>query len=443
MRVRAPGNRELLHFAAPVILANLATPLLGLADTAIMGRFPDPAYIGAVAVGGTIFTMLLWIFSFLRQSTVGLTAQAVGAGDAAELDAALLRPLLLGAGIGLLLLLLAQPLREQALTLMAAAADVEGYARDYFNWRIGSAPFALANYALFAWFIGQRRTRLVMLLQIVLNASNVALTALFVLGFGWGPAGAGLGTALCEGLVCVWALWLARHALRPAAWRGGVLRRDRLLQLFRANRDIMIRTCLLMLTFTAFTRVGAGLSTLTLSANQILMQWLLVSAFFLDGFANAAEVWAGQAVGARDPQLLRVVAVRSGRLALLTALLLSGLIWCAREPLVALVTVSPALRALALDYLPWLAAVPLLSVAAFLFDGLFFGALHTAPLRDMMLIAVAAYFLALWWGLGRFGNHGLWAALLLFFVLRGALLALCWPGLLRRVAAAPPADHTL
>ncbi|HMW41147.1 MAG TPA: MATE family efflux transporter [Plasticicumulans sp.] len=217
-----PSRAAILRFAAPVMLANLTTPLLGIVDTAIMGRSPDPALIAAVAVGSTVLTVLFWAFSFLRQSTVGLTAQALGAGDATELAAALLRPLALAALIGTVLILLQAPIAALAFGLMTSAPEVETAARAYYGWRIAAAPFALANYALAAWLIGQRRARLVLGLQLAMNGGNAALTALFVLGFGLGPAGAGLGTALAEMLTCLATLGLpaVRAQFAPAVLRA-------------------------------------------------------------------------------------------------------------------------------------------------------------------------------------------------------------------------------
>lgn len=420
------------------MLANLATPLLGLVDTAIMGRSPDPVLIAAVAVGSTVLTVLFWAFSFLRQSTVGLTAQALGAGDAAELAAALLRPLALAVVIGGVLAALHAPIGALAFGLMSAAPEVEAPARAYYGWRIAAAPFALANYALAAWLIGQRRARLVLGLQLAMNGGNAALTALFVLGLDWGPAGAGAGTALAETLTCLATLALApvRAQFAPAVRRSLRLTgRAPLARLMRANRDILLRTLVLTLTLASFTRFGGEFSTATLAANQVLMQWLVAGAYFLDGFANAAEVWGGAAVGAGDRAALAAVARRTGELALACAALMALAYAAAGERLVALISVSPEVRALAGVYLPWLVLSPLAGVAAFQFDGLYFGATRTAPLRDMMALAAAGYALAVWLLLPRWGNHGLWAALMLFFGLRGALLAACWPALKRSVGA--------
>lgn len=433
-----PSYGAILRFALPVMLANLATPLLGLVDTAIMGRSPDPALIAAVAVGATVLTVLFWAFSFLRQSTVGLTAQALGAGDATELGAALLRPLLLALLIGVVLILLQAPIAALAFGLMAASPEVEAAARAYYRWRIAAAPFALANYALAAWLIGQRHTRRVLGLQLAMNGGNAALTALFVLGLDLGPAGAGLGTALAETLTCVATLRLAavRAQLRPAVLRAVHARgRGAYARLLRANRDILLRTLVLTLTLASFTRFGGALSTVTLAANQVLMQWLVAAAYLLDGFANAAEVWGGAAVGAGDRAALVAVARRTAVLAVGCALLLSALFWWAGDVLIAAISVSAEVRALAAQYLPWLVVAPLAGVGAFQFDGLFFGATRTAPLRDRMLLAAIGYALAVWLLLPRWGNDGLWAALTLFFVLRSVLLAAGWPALKRSVGA--------
>ena len=271
-------------------------------NTAIVGRIPSPVYIGAVAVGALIFTFAFWGFGFLRMGTTGLTAQAFGAADNDELAAGLGRALLIAAAAGVGLILLQWPIRECAFALVGASPEVERVARGYFNVRIWSGPATLANYALLGWFVGLGRTHIGLVLQLVLNLTNVLLDAAFVLGFGWGVPGVALGTVLAEYLAAAVGIVIA---LKYARRFGGhwslqrILSREQLKRAFLVNSDIMIRSLALLAAFGWFLAQGARQGNAILAGNSILMQFIEVCAFFLDGFAFAAEALVGRGGGRR------------------------------------------------------------------------------------------------------------------------------------------------
>ncbi len=421
--------------ALPVVVSNVSTPLIGIVDTGVVGQMPDPAYIGAIAVGALIFTFVFWAFSFLRMATTGLTAQAWGAGNGDEVCANLGRALLVAVAAGAALVALQWPIREAAFLAIDGSAQVESLARRYFDIRIWSAPLTLANYALLGWFIGLGRTGTGLALQLVLNITNIALDALFVLEFGWDVEGVALGTLLAEGLAAVVGLVLAaRHVRRmggrfsPVGW----LDRARLGRMIAVSRDIMIRTLALVFVFAWFTAQGAKQGDVILAANAILMHFTSAGAFFLDGFAFAAEALVGRAVGEARRAGVKAAVRMTTVWALGTAVLIAAVLAAFGAQFVDILTVDPAARAAARVFLPWAAAAPLLGVWAFQLDGIFIGATRSDDMRRAGLASLAI-FLAAWWALTPFGNHGLWAALYVHYVARAATLSYYYPGLLRSV----------
>lgn len=424
-------HRAVLAIAIPVMLSNLSTPLTGVVDTAVMGRLPGPAAIGAVAAGSLIFTFVFWAFGFLRMGTTGLTAQALGAGDRQELRATLGRALLLALTAGLALILLQWPIETSAFALLGASPEVEQLARQYFEVRIWAAPATLSNYAVLGWLIGRKRTDLGLLVQLYLNITNMALAMLFVLGLHWGVRGVALATVLADysatGVGCLIA---ARH-LRGLSLPG-LLARPRLKRLLAVNLDIMIRSLALMVVFVWFTASGARQGDTILATNAVLMQLVSISAYFLDGLAFAAESLVGQAVGAAHRAGLTVAARITTGWAAAMACGLTLALTAGGMPLIDALTVDPGVRHTAASYLPWAAGAPLVGVWAFQLDGIFIGATRTADMRNAMLLSLAI-FLAGWWALRPFGNHGLWAALYVSYLARLGTLLWHYPRLVQAV----------
>ena len=417
------------------MVSNVSTPLLGAIDTAVVGQIPDPAYIGAVAIGSLVFTFVFWAFGFLRMGTTGLTAQALGANDTQELAASLGRSLVIALAAGLLLITLQWPLREIAFALIEGSPRVEALARDYVGIRIWAAPATFANYALLGWFIGLGRTDIGLVLQLLLNLTNMALDVLFVLGFGWDVRGVALGTVLAEMLAATVGLVLAaRHVRRLGArWSWPrLLQREALKRTLVVNGDIMVRSLALIAVFVWFMAQGARQGDVRLAANAVLMQFISMSAYFLDGLAFAAEALVGRAIGAGRRAMFSSAARLTTVWAVAVAGLLSLLLALLGGACIDLLTVDPGVRGAARDYLPWAAGAPLLGVWAFQLDGIFIGATRTADMRRAMLLSLGI-FLAAWWALLPWGNHGLWAALYVHYLARTATLSWYYPALLRSV----------
>lgn len=430
-------TRQVFAIAGPAMVANLTTPLLGVVATTAIGRLGEATLLGGVSMASILFDCLFWLFGFLRMSTLAFTAQALGAGETREVPAHLLRGLLVAAGIGLALIVLQAPLAAVLIGMMGGSEAVSAAAKTYFSIRIWSSPLVLANFAVLGWLVGQARATLALAVQIAINLINIAATALLVLWFDFGIAGAAIAAVIAEGAGLVIGIAIA-------AWRGRglfkvsramLLDPDRLKRMFAVNRDIMIRTAALIAVFLFFTAQGARGGDVVLATNAVLNNFLMISAFFLDGLANAAEQLCGRTLGARD----RPGFVKATRLVILWgfgfALIVSAIYAFAGPMLIDFITSNDELRRTARDYLWLVTLAPMLGVFAFAFDGVFIGATWAREMRNLMLLSLLL-FLTSWFALQPLGNTGLWVALLLHYVWRGGLQALRYPAMVRASFAA-------
>ena len=421
------------------MIANLTTPLIGIVSTIAIGRLGDATLLGGVAIASVIFDCLFWLFAFLRMSTVAFTAQALGAGETEELRAWLVRGLVVAALVGAALVVLQIPLAAVLLGIMGGSEGVTHAAKIYFTIRIWSAPLVLANHVVLGWLIGQARAKLALGVQIAINLINVAATVVLVLLLDAGIAGAAIAAVAAEAAGLVLGLPIARYLTSglPAIPRAALFDRAKLIRMLAVNRDIMIRTAALISVWLFFTAQGARSSDVTLAANAILNNFLLISAFFLDGLANAAQQLCGSAYGAGD----RAAFASAVRLVILWGLgfaLAVAVIFAVFGPaLIDVMTASADVRHSARDYLWFVALSPLLAVFAFGYDGVYIGATWAREMRNLMLLSLVI-FLAAWLSLRSFGNAGLWGALLVHYAARGGLQALRYPAMLRASFRQPP-----
>ena len=438
----AIGDREITHrrvlkIAIPILLANVTIPILGAVDTAVVGQIPDAAPIAAVGVGAVIISAIYWVFGFLRMGTTGLTSQAAGRGEAGEVAALLTRALMIGVAGGLFFVLIQPLLIWGAFRLSPASAEVEGLAETYMRIRIFSAPAAIAMYGITGWLIAQERTREVLWIQLLMNGVNVGLDLVFVLSFGWGVAGVAWATFIAEWSGLVLGLWMCREAFAHSAWRdwARVFDRIKLKRMAVVNSDILIRSLLLQGIFVSFLLLGGRFGDVTLAANQVLLQFLHITGYALDGFAFAAEALVGQAFGAAAVARVRRAAGLTTYWALALGVLMALAFWLMGPMIIDIMTKAPDVQQEARRYLPWLIAAPVMIVGLTQFDGIFIGATRTADMRNMMAVAFVIYVLAAWALMPRLENHGLWLALHISFIARAGSLALRYPALERAAKA--------
>ena len=435
MRLSRPlTHRDILSISLPIILSNVTTPLVGLVDTAVIGQSGSAALMGGVAIGATLFSMLFWAFGFLRMGTSGLTAQSYGAGDRAEVAACLQRAIIIALVMGVVIVLLRGPVGALSLWLLGGTPEVRAAAHRYYEIRVWCAPVTLVNYAILGWFVGLGLAGRAFVIQILLNAVNMGLCILFVLSLGYGVAGAAWATVLAETVSAAAGLLLAYQQLRRTGGLADLqqtLQRSQLAKALSIGGNIMVRTLCLMFAFSFFTAQGARMGDVVLAANALLFDLFSVAAYFLDGFSHAAETFVGQAIGARRRERL-IEAVRLSGLwsAALSVVAGAGLM-LSGAALIDLMTKSVDVREAARSFLPWTALSPVLGCVAFLFDGVFIGATRGADMRNMMIVSLVCYLAAVFLLVPHYGNHGLWAALMVFFAVRGATLGARYPALVR------------
>ncbi|HUB65306.1 MAG TPA: MATE family efflux transporter [Methylocella sp.] len=421
------SHARIARLALPMTLAHLSTPLLGAADTAVIGRLGQAHLLGAIAAAAIIFDFIFWSFGFLRMGTAGLTAQALGADDQDEQRATLLRALIVALAIGITLIGLQTPIAWAGFGALDASPEVTHAGRLYFDIRIWSAPFTLANYAFLGAIVGRGRTGVALSLQILINLANIGLNVAFVYGLSLGVRGSAAGTLAAEalgalaGLIVTWHMWGNHFSVT----RRRVFGPAKIVRMFAVNRDIFVRNTALLFAFAFFTAEGARGGDIMLAGNAILLNMVFIAAYFLDGFATAAEQLCGQSIGARDAKCFHL-AVRltllwclAFAIGLAVAALLLG------NAFIGLLSTSPPVRAYAADYLVFAALMPLAGALAYEFDGVFIGATWTRAMRNMMLISLVCY-IASFYVLRPLGNSGLWLSLLVFLLARGFTLAWCY-----------------
>jgi len=412
-------------------------------DTAVAGHLPGAQHLAGVAIGSIFFNLLFWVFGFLRMGTTGVVAQYFSVGKAESIVLTVGRGILIAGAIGLSILLLQRPLIDAGISLLGASQEAAEQARLYAGGRVWSAPFTLINYVILGWLLGCQRVRVALAIQILINIVNLAAVLSFVYGLGWSVSGIGRATAVADisgAAVGAWLIWRSyRSQIRATRWIE-IFEPDALRRMVQINSHIFIRTACLLATMAWFTHLGAKQGDALLAANAILLNFLSFTSYGLDGFAHAAETLSGSAVGQRNSKrLARVIKVCMvwGLIGSVLYMLVYGV---AGMSLIRLLTDQPDIARLADQYLVWAALAPLISMPAYLYDGVFMGATRTQPLM-LIMVACSAVFLGLSLVLlPLWGNHGLWLSFLTFNGLRGLGLALALrPAIFRPLGA--PADR--
>jgi len=424
-------NKPILRLAIPNIISNLSVPLLGAVDTALVGHLDHVYYLGALAVGSVIFNFIFWGFGFLRMGTTGLTAQEYGKRNRREMMMILARVQFIAMSIGLLILLLQNPIISLSLYLIESSDEVANFTRVYYDIRILTAPAVLALYGLNGWFLGMQNAKYPMIVTIVLNFLNIFFNVLFIYGFGMHVDGVAYGTVistyLALGLAIVLFLKKYRRYLSHFV-KTEIFNKIELIKYFSVNRDIFIRTLCLIFTFSFFTAVSAKQGDLILAANTILLQLWFIASYGIDGFAYAAESLVGKFKGSGDQKALNSAIFYSLGWGLVLGLTGTIIYFIAGNQILFLFTNNREVIELAQNVLFWTILAPFVSSICYVLDGVYIGATETKPMRDTMLTATFLIFLPVYYfGTYLFGIHGLWLAMVLFMVSRGVALAYLLP----------------
>ena len=417
----------LWRLAGPMILSNISIALLGMVDTAVVGHLEHAYYLGGLAVGAVIFDFLYWSMNCLRMSTTGATAQACGTPSNEASSTILVQSLLGALATAVVMLVLQEFIVDIALQLLDGSAEVKYYARLYFVWAIWGAPAVLSIMVISGWLLGRQNAIAVLVIVVTVNIVNILLDLVFVIGLEMDVRGVALATVIAVYTGLLLGLWLVIRELKQDrgdwCWRN-LCNWQQLKHILALNHDIFIRTLCLIFVFAFFTRQGARQGDTLLAANAVLLNFQMLMALGLDGFANAAEVLVGRAIGGGNrrafAQSVAIATKYSAAVAILYALTFA----LAGQAIINILTDIEAIRLEAYRYLPWLIFSPLVSVWCFVLDGIFIGATQTAAMRNSMVVSTFLAFLPAWYLLYDYGNHGLWAAFMIFFIARGLSLGL-------------------
>lgn len=425
-------NKRILGLAVPSIISNITVPLLGLVDVSIVGHLGSATYIGAIAVGGMLFSMIYWIFGFLRMGTSGLTAQAYGRRDLAEVILLFVRSLGIAFGLALLLILLQYPILKVAFTLIDATPAIKELASLYFRICIWGAPAVLGLYSFAGWFVGMQNSRFPMYIAITQNVVNIAASLFFVFIWNRGVAGVAMGTLVAQyaGLLMASLLWYGYYCRlwQKLNWKM-LTDYEAMRSFFILNRDIFFRTLCLVAVTTYFTSRGAEQGDIILAVNTLLMQLFTLYSYIMDGFAYAGEALTGRYVGAHNQadlrRMIRTLFAWGVGLAL-TFTLLYGI---GGSSFLGLLTNEQEVLNASSDYFYWVLAIPLAGMAAFLWDGIYIGATASRQMLYSMLVASVSFFILQRIFQQQMGNHALWMAFIAYLFLRG----LVQTGLARKI----------
>ncbi|RUO81146.1 MATE family efflux transporter [Idiomarina tyrosinivorans] len=417
-------HRHVFAIALPMIISNIAAPLLGLVDTAIIGHLPETQYLSAVAIGAMVINVLYFLAVFLRMATTGFIAQAYGAGQLRQQQRYVVHGLTIAAVFGVLLIALQPLIITLAFWLVSPSPALAKLAQDYLNIRLLAAPAALANLVILGALLGRQQSRSAMLLVIITNAVNVLLDVVLIIGLNWNVRGAAWASMWAEWLTCcVGVLWLFRSL--KLHWRTlPSLSLSLFKQVLGVNGDIFIRSLVLQLCMATMTGYATRFGETMVAVNAVLMQFLLLISLGLDGIAYAVEALAGQAKGQNRPDRIRYWCRITLLWSLLFACCYAAIFSIAGEQIIRLLTDLPAVIEQAVEYLPWIMVLPIIAHWSYWFDGVYIGLSLSNGMRNTMLAAGLLGFLPTWWLTQSWGNHGLWAALTVFLAMRGISQAL-------------------
>lgn len=419
-------DKEILRLSVPNIVSNITVPLLGLVDLAMMGHLDDPVYIGAIALGGVIFNIIYHSFAFLRMGSSGFTSQAYGAKNSRDVSLILIRSLIVAAGFATLLILLQYPIQWIGFNMLDGSEEVKTLAREYFYIRIYAAPAALGLYALYGWFLGLQNARIPMIIAIAVNTVNIGFNFLFIYVFNMKSDGVALASVLAQytGLFIALLFLVTKYKQYIQKFSNAVIfQMDEIKRFFRVNSDIFIRTLLLLLVLAFFTSRSARISDEILAVNSLLFQFFFIFSYFADGFAFAGEALAGKAKGANNLQSLKETVKHLFYWGWGASILFSLVFFFGLKPLLWIMTDNATLINIAYEYRYWIILLPLVSGAAFIWDGIFIGVTASKAMRNTMIVASIFIFLPSYYlTIESFGNHALWFSLHLFMISRGVLM---------------------
>jgi len=416
-----PDHKALWRLAGPIMVSNITVALLGMVDTAVVGHLEKPQYLGGITLAMVIFNFLYWGLAFLRMGTTGIVAQSFGEENPEKLRATLAQAAFMALGLSLLILFFQAQISNFGLWILEGSNEVKFYAREYFDWAVWAAPAVLLNMVITGWLLGTHNATSTLVLAVVINLINIILDLVFVLLFNMNVRGVALATVIAQYAGVLVAIYIIHVILdqHPGTWcREMIVNTQKIKRMISVNHNIFIRTVSLLFVFAFFTHQGAVQGDVILAANAVLMNFYLLMALGLDGFAMAAEAMVGKSIGARDPRVFWQSVKTASAWSLLFAILFSLFYLVFGRSLVNIMTSIQEVRITAYDYIVWLVIAPLITTWCFMWDGIYTGATRAVEMRNTMLFSTLCVFLPSWYLLQGMGNTGLWLALTLFMLSR-------------------------
>tara|TARA_Y100000758_G_C16053056_1_gene422233 strand:- start:423 stop:1763 length:1341 start_codon:yes stop_codon:yes gene_type:complete len=429
-------HRKILFIAIPLILSNLTVPLLTFVDTAMIGHLGNVAYLGGITAGATLFTLIYGNFIFLRMGTTGLSAQAFGAKKNTELVNVFSRSIILGLLIGFLIIIFRESIFTLFLPLLSLSGEVGESSLNYISIRIFSAPAVLMNFGIIGCLIGIQKTKIVLIIAFLVNGLNIILDYVFVVYWDMDVSGVALGTLISEWTACVFGLvilGIILKRLQVNVFKAKIFSKEEFFRLFNLNIDIFIRTFCLVATHIWFINRSSNLGDLELAANGILLNFVYISAFFVDGFAFTTESLVGQSKGAKDETLFKRYVVNSTIWCIISGIVCVMFFAFFGEKLIQLLTDILMVKDLSSEYLIWVILLPVISAFSYQLDGIFTGATKTRDMRNGAIISLLIFIIATIVLIPVLGNHGLWFSYVLFILVRAVTLSLKFSGLQREI----------
>ena len=416
--------KQVFKLALPSIISNITVPLLGIIDLTIVGHMGDVIYIGAIAIGTMIFNVLYWLFGFLRMGTSGMTSQALGRRDLTEAMRLLVRSLTISTAIAATFIVFQLPIRWMALTIMQPTEQIAEQAAIYFSICIWGAPAMLGLYGLTGWFIGMQNTRIPMLVSIFQNIVNIVASVTFVFGFGMKIQGVALGTLTAQwtGFLLALYCWKRYYGrLAEYNWKDDLFKRSTMVRFFAVNRDIFIRTLFLVGVNFFFISAGSRQGAIILSVNTLLMTLFTLFSYVMDGFAYAGEALSGKYYSAANKLAFDRVYNSLFAWGAIMAVVFTLVYTVGGNGFLMLLTNEAVVVQSAEAYFWWAVMIPIVSVSAFVYDGIFIGLTATRGMLVSSVVSALVFFVLYLTLQSYLGNHALWLAFIVYLGLRGGI----------------------
>ncbi len=430
------SKKQIILMSIPVFFSNLAIPFVGIVDTGLMGNLGDTKYLAATSIATSVMTMVIWSFGFLRMGTVGIVSQAYGRGDYREIVRTLLRNLIIATAIALTIIILKPFINISIQHFFNTSAETHNLINTYLNVRVFSVPAELAIYILVGFYLGLQKTKISSLMIISLSILNIIFSTILVLSYNLNIFGVALGTLFASFITLIffsiytYKFIIKKFKIIPRFEK--IFIKSKLLKLFNINLDIFIRTLFLTFSFLWVTYLGSKLGEDYLAVNAILMQFIILAAFFLDAYAFSTEGVVGFTIGRKNKNSFLSIVKHSIELSFITALIVSFVYIVFFKNIINLITDIEILRFISYKHLLWVIVIPPIASFCYQLDGIFIGASQTKEMRNAMIISVISFIILSIYLTEYFGNHGLWFSLMCFMILRSLTLKIYFIKILRK-----------